>query len=242
MSQERLQAHFDKEPISYLGRGNQVRVHGTTRLALKVDDPLTTVPAIIGDIYRQTLPQAKAGMGGLVLPFEMPAHIEAHELHTRPHWVFFEKEERVPVHFANPVVQERVDDHNRLRICMERVSRTSEANHFGDLLLAWVRLTVNRGFFPYEINPSNFVVCHGNLLLRDLGAIIGKGNGRRNVLRNKPEMERLAGMYADAYAPLLGDSDIASAFRRRLTRLLVDAHREIRQEPSEAYPVPDLSF
>lgn len=242
MSQERLQAHFDKEPIEYIGRGNQVKVYGTSRAVIKVDVPLPNLPALVGQFYRTTLPQVKAGMGGLVLPFEIPARIDAHEIHTSSQWLFFTKREQVPVAFVHPVVQDRVDDSDRLRKHMERASSVSETSHYGDLLLAWMKLAVHRGFLPFEINPSNFVVCHGEILLRDLGGIMGKHIGRRAIMRDKSAMERLGGMYGANYAPLFRDPGIASAFRSRLTRILVDAHKNIRHEPSEVYPVPDLSL
>lgn len=220
-----------------MGRGSEVKVYGTSSAVVKVWDPRADIPPAKELLYRAALPQIKAGMGGLVVPFEEVDTIRAYEVQGR-RWFFWEN--RVPIEFKTPVVQERVTDSDDLHSTLRSASTTSEISHYLDLVLAWMQVSIERGFFPHDVVSDNFVVSRQNILLKDLGAVHGQFTGRRNILRNRAVLEEFARNAAASYAPSVKDPSLVSAFRGRLTRILTGAQHNLRKKPSDAYPVPDL--
>lgn len=236
MSLDRIQKHFQEEPIEYVSRGSEVKVYGTSKAVIRVADPLPSTPVEKGILDREALPQIKAGMGGLVVPFEAVEALDAYEVHGR-RWFFWEN--RVPVHFTHPVIQERVSASTYL----DRVIATAdprEESRYLNMVLSWAKVAISRGFIPHDLVSNNFIVSGQDLLLTDLGAVHGRYSGRRNLLRNGPILARLAHNAAASFAPVVKDASQLAAFQHRLTNILSTASHKIRKTPSEEHPVPDL--
>lgn len=250
MSMSEIQKHLDQEPISPLGRGMESVVYGTSRLVIKLSSPHPSLPRHLVELHAKNPAAFKETMGGLVVPFEVPKSIRAHQVTGT--WLVFwkKKEEKV---FNNPVVQGRFNGDNTFEAKIKKAvveDNREDAVHQLSQLSEWIEATCARGFIPMDIHSSNFVYDEDQgLRLFDFGAVMGEFPGRSRLVNSgTPELAKKQGeLYHGDFSELLErDGNVKKAFEDFKRRLLdfysTKLRRALNRAADNAEPVPDLSL